>query len=149
MDSSLRCALYWCFDSGQVEKGNGAGNGTRTRDLHLGKVSLYQLSYSRILRNIITCAQILCKLGGKLSQRSAMPCSPQILCAVPVEHPKKFLAVWFVCTVCSLRFSCGEPEVLSHCSGFTASMGVLVPHRIEAISVDSVISWLQRRRVMP
>ena len=26
---------------------NGAGNGTRTRDPHLGKVMLYQLSYSR------------------------------------------------------------------------------------------------------
>src|ERR1700730_9489517 len=28
----------------------GAGNETRTRDLNLGKVALYQLSYSRILR---------------------------------------------------------------------------------------------------
>ena len=27
----------------------GAGNETRTRDLNLGKVALYQLSYSRIL----------------------------------------------------------------------------------------------------
>ena len=27
---------------------NGAGDGIRTRDLHLGKVSLYQLSHSRI-----------------------------------------------------------------------------------------------------
>ena len=27
---------------------SGAGNGTRTRDIHLGKVVLYQLSYSRI-----------------------------------------------------------------------------------------------------
>ena len=26
----------------------GAGNETRTRDLYLGKVSLYQLSYSRV-----------------------------------------------------------------------------------------------------
>src|SRR5690606_38089649 len=26
---------------------DGAGNGTRTRDFHLGKVALYQLSYSR------------------------------------------------------------------------------------------------------
>ena len=25
----------------------GAGNGTRTRDINLGKVALYQLSYSR------------------------------------------------------------------------------------------------------
>ena len=28
-------------------KKNGAGNGARTRDLNLGKVALYQLSYSR------------------------------------------------------------------------------------------------------
>ncbi len=26
---------------------NGAGDGTRTRDIHLGKVTLYHLSYSR------------------------------------------------------------------------------------------------------
>ena len=32
----------------------GAGNGAQTRDLHLGKVALYQLSYSRIfLLNIV------------------------------------------------------------------------------------------------
>ena len=28
--------------------GGRAGNGTRTRDINLGKVALYQLSYSRI-----------------------------------------------------------------------------------------------------
>ncbi len=30
----------------------GAGNETRTRDLNLGKVALYQLSYSRFLRGV-------------------------------------------------------------------------------------------------
>jgi hypothetical protein len=30
---------------------NGAGNEARTRDLNLGKVALYQLSYSRTLKN--------------------------------------------------------------------------------------------------
>lgn len=30
----------------------GAGNGTQTRDLCLGKASLYQLSYSRVIRNV-------------------------------------------------------------------------------------------------
>ncbi len=30
---------------------NGAGGGIRTRDLNLGKVALYQLSYTRIHRN--------------------------------------------------------------------------------------------------
>ena len=29
------------------QEGNGAGNEVRTRDLNLGKVALYQLSYSR------------------------------------------------------------------------------------------------------
>lgn len=28
---------------------NGAGNGTRTRNLQLGRLSLYQLSYSRMI----------------------------------------------------------------------------------------------------
>ena len=28
--------------------GNGAGDGIRTRDINLGKVALYQLSYSRM-----------------------------------------------------------------------------------------------------
>ncbi len=28
-------------------KRNGAGNGTRTRDIKLGKLALYQLSYAR------------------------------------------------------------------------------------------------------
>jgi hypothetical protein len=32
----------------RAPKGNGAGNEVRTRDLNLGKVALYQLSYSRI-----------------------------------------------------------------------------------------------------
>ena len=30
---------------------NGAVDGTRTRDIHLGKVALYQLSYYRIREN--------------------------------------------------------------------------------------------------
>lgn len=34
------------------EKRNGAGDGIRTRDINLGKVALYQLSYSRVERNL-------------------------------------------------------------------------------------------------
>ena len=39
--------------------GNGAGNEARTRDLNLGKVALYQLSYSRnkFRKDIITYRQ--------------------------------------------------------------------------------------------
>src|SRR5690606_15005843 len=33
--------------------GSGAGNETRTRDLNLGKVALYQLSYSRVEMRIL------------------------------------------------------------------------------------------------
>ena len=32
---------------------NGAGNESRTRDLNLGKVALYQLSYSRVEEDVI------------------------------------------------------------------------------------------------
>ena len=32
---------------GFIEEDNGAGDGIRTRDIDLGKVALYQLSYSR------------------------------------------------------------------------------------------------------
>jgi hypothetical protein len=31
---------------------NGAGDGIRTRDIDLGKVALYQLSYSRVKRKL-------------------------------------------------------------------------------------------------
>ena len=31
--------------------GDGAGDGIRTRDINLGKVALYQLSYSRVERS--------------------------------------------------------------------------------------------------
>ncbi len=33
------------------EKDYGAGGGTRTRDLNLGKVALYQLSYTRVMKH--------------------------------------------------------------------------------------------------
>jgi hypothetical protein len=36
---------------------DGAGNGIRTRDIQLGRLTLYQLSYSRV-------ASILCGSGG-------------------------------------------------------------------------------------
>ena len=31
----------------------GAGDGARTRYLHLGKVALYQMSYARIVRSLL------------------------------------------------------------------------------------------------
>ena len=40
-------------DPPEGESNTGAGNETRTRDLNLGKVALYQLSYSRIVVNCL------------------------------------------------------------------------------------------------
>ena len=40
-------------DSFLGERGFGAGDGTRTRDIDLGKVALYQLSYSRASSSIV------------------------------------------------------------------------------------------------
>ena len=39
--------IYGCWWA-SMDKNPGAGNESRTRDLNLGKVALYQLSYSRI-----------------------------------------------------------------------------------------------------
>ncbi len=38
-----------------MDKKSGAGNESRTRDLNLGKVALYQLSYSRIFTALSRC----------------------------------------------------------------------------------------------
>src|SRR3954469_9002758 len=41
--------LQRCLERGKVaETRNGAGDGIGTRDINLGKVALYQLSYSRL-----------------------------------------------------------------------------------------------------
>ncbi len=40
---------------------SGAGNETRTRDLNLGKVALYQLSYSRRFRSTCVEGALLCR----------------------------------------------------------------------------------------
>jgi hypothetical protein len=47
-DSNERCWHFFHV--------TGAGNEARTRDLNLGKVALYQLSYSRILQRTWHCA---------------------------------------------------------------------------------------------
>ena len=48
----------------QGKKENGAGDESRTRDLNLGKVALYQLSYSRI--------RLLRVFGGARRSRTAV-----------------------------------------------------------------------------
>ena len=49
----------------------GAGNETRTRDPDLGKVVLYQLSYSRI--GIIICSSLLIRIGAGNETRTRDP----------------------------------------------------------------------------
>lgn len=39
---------YFLAESPSREEGSGAGEGTRTLDINLGKVALYQLSYTRV-----------------------------------------------------------------------------------------------------
>ncbi len=41
---------------------SGAGNEARTRDLNLGKVALYQLSYSRKFCNEVCLSNIIAKV---------------------------------------------------------------------------------------
>jgi hypothetical protein len=49
----------------------GAGDGIRTRDLHLGKVMLYQLSYSRSKRNQYNSSRKI--TGGRNRIRTCDP----------------------------------------------------------------------------
>ena len=48
-------------------KGNGAGDGIRTRDINLGKVALYQLSYSRKVKAVRLVTHSFSQMGGRLA----------------------------------------------------------------------------------
>jgi hypothetical protein len=45
-----KAEILKCWSRWFIKEQRGAGNETRTRDLDLGKVALYQLSYARITR---------------------------------------------------------------------------------------------------
>ena len=47
----------------QISKADGAGDGSRTRDLKLGKLALYQLSYTRLLFHGYLCSENLSIAG--------------------------------------------------------------------------------------
>src|SRR5690242_5794594 len=47
----------------------GAGNGTRTRDINLGKVALYQLSYSRLRTANFSDALVRCQAPAANAMR--------------------------------------------------------------------------------
>ena len=50
------------FSRGRAGWPYGAGDGIRTRDINLGKVALYQLSYSRLWEtSIVTCENAGCQ----------------------------------------------------------------------------------------
>gem|GEM_PF-4602553 len=55
--SGTRCASIGMKAANRAFKNSGAGNETRTRDFHLGKVALYQLSYSRLKDRYYNCAE--------------------------------------------------------------------------------------------
>jgi hypothetical protein len=61
-----------------AQKKTGAGNGTRTRDINLGKVALYQLSYSRPQINIML-SLFAVKFNPLLEQRKSSQTALQIL----------------------------------------------------------------------
>ena len=47
----MRQSLAWMPEQNARREDIGAGDESRTRDLNLGKVALYQLSYSRIAKS--------------------------------------------------------------------------------------------------
>src|SRR5512137_1287808 len=79
---SIRLSARWSTPEGSGSgwtgrpdtpgKENGAGNGTRTRDIYLGKVELYQLSYSRSEgARIIAAPRLGCQSPASLSTTHA------------------------------------------------------------------------------
>ncbi len=53
-----------------MDKNPGAGNESRTRDLNLGKVALYQLSYSRVSYQAKPCILVPIQVSVKSAWRS-------------------------------------------------------------------------------
>ncbi len=69
----------------RTRKENGAGNETRTRDIHVGNVVLYQLSYSRmVLRAGIEPAR---PHGRQILSLMCLPISPPELSAARETYP--------------------------------------------------------------
>ena len=59
----------------------GAGDEIRTRDIYLGKVVLYQLSYSRTCRQLYGRTRLAIKFAGQSQQPAVLPPSAQLLTA--------------------------------------------------------------------
>ena len=97
--------------------GNGAGDGIRTRDINLGKVALYQLSYSREANckkrheaNVIIVARGTkdCQTGAELSKcmqeyprGATTPIHPRLypmFTFIPQAYPNHFELIVFQIT---------------------------------------------------
>ena len=76
---------------------NGAGDGIRTRDINLGKVALYQLSYSRLGNfHFLTAAAPLSRVRNRFGEnagvnRASPMCGPEITTPTGIRrgHPRK------------------------------------------------------------
>ena len=60
---------------------NGASEGIRTLDIHVGNVMLYQLSYARVL------------IGAKFLPQSAPNASPDLILSLPPQ-PEEYCRGW-------------------------------------------------------
>src|SRR5690242_199139 len=72
---------------------NGAGDGIRTRDINLGKVALYQLSYSREAEFIVARCARNCQIA-----RPAGSCALQASCKrefIKNSHTRSVLILTF------------------------------------------------------
>ena len=67
-------SLLYGFAGGGVREKDGAGDGIRTRDINLGKVALYQLSYSRVrVVRFLLSLQAAAPVNFNLPQCSSLP----------------------------------------------------------------------------
>ena len=112
--------MFWCYAYLAILSNFGAGNETRTRDPDLGKVVLYQLSYSRLGVLVLAYLAILFKFWSGKRDSNSRP-RPWQGRALPTElFPQIFTAFVAVvtCNSLSLReahytrnpFSCNPPQ---------------------------------------
>ena len=65
----------------------GARNGTRTRDNHLGKVALYQLSYPRIVKTVCSISYYPCGAQGGIFKKTSGRSRGTAAAVLPAEAP--------------------------------------------------------------
>ena len=96
-------------------KKTGAGNETRTRDPDLGKVVLYQLSYSRIRAVNYSRPESLVNSSADLND--AFPAGPACTAKSPAETTKPRTDQGFVCNLeRETRLELATPTLARSCS---------------------------------